>query len=191
MFSDNHPAWFCTVWTGNGNTHHNRRIPSIGLSENQKQLWSRSFTIKSCYSPSPDMKKDFLSCFSLRTDQIHLLLKCHFIKSIACRSSSILKNRCMFEVSCIIYSRRDEPTRTSSTQTTFHSQILVPFQLIAIHTHKSYWKPRNCMDISILNNKTQDCLIPQEAFYLQAGQPPTTTTEVVVAGCWMMVYVLE
>lgn len=138
MFSDNHPAWFCTVWTGNGNTHHNRRIPSIGLSENQKQLWSRSFTIKSCYSPSPDMKKDFLSCFSLRTDQIHLLLKCHFIKSIAYRSSSILKNRCMFEVSCIIYSRRDEPTRTSSTQTTFHSQILVPFQLIAIHTHKSY-----------------------------------------------------
>jgi len=36
-----------------------------------------------------------------------------------------------------------------------------------------------------LKNKTQDPVYfsTRELFYLQAGQPPTTTTEVVVAGC--------
>lgn len=41
------------------------------------------------------------------------------------------------------------------------------------------------MDACNLKNKPQDlvCFSTRELFYLQAGQPPTTTTEVVVAGC--------
>lgn len=95
---------------------------------------------------------------SSRTDPLHLLLKCLFIISITYRSASILKNRFIFEVSCIIYSRCHEPIRTSS-HCTNQSIPLLDLSAFSVNcntlTKRNYWKPRNYMDTSILKNKTQ------------------------------------
>lgn len=146
MFSANHPAWICTVCTGNGNTHHNSRSSFPGLQENQKWLWSKITEFHNkimllTITRHKHIRKDFLSCSPPKTDPLHLLLKCLFIKSITYKSSSILKNRFMFKVSCIIYSRCHEPTRTS-WQYTNQSIPLLDLSAFSVncttHTKRNY-----------------------------------------------------
>lgn len=144
MFSantDKHPAWFCTVWTGNGNTHHKSRSSPTVLPENQKWLWSRITEFHNkimllTITKHKHIRKDFLSCFPPRTDLLYLLLKCYFIKGLTYRSSSTLKNRFMFKVSCIIYSRCQSLPGQAHTNQSIPLLDLSAFSVNCIHTQR-------------------------------------------------------